>query len=377
MKNIYLKFYGEHKISPVHTNMNNWDKHVENRKNLYRQLGIPMQCFKDKSLLEFGPGGGYNSLPLLTVGKAAHIDMVEPNETGRNEIIELFESNHIEKSRYRLYSCILEEYETEQKYDMIMAEQFLPHLENWNECLEKIKTFAKPGTIVIVTASDEIGFYIERMKRLVGRFMIRDIKEYDEQVKELVAIFSKQLDTMSNMTRPYKDWVEDQFMNEIAICGYLMTLKDVMNVFAGEFDVLGTSQCIFTDYSWYKDIDYDYIAEYMEQYDRKKHMFLLTDDHHETIRTKEENDRLEAAVSSANRIAAESELSGDYKIEELCAAIDEVTEATDNEKVKIFNQQQIQILRAVQSGAPVDLSEYEIWGRCFGRTSQFISLVKR
>ena len=377
MKNIFLEFYGEHKISPVHTDMNNWTKHVNTRRNLYRQFGIPKQCIKGKSLLEYGPGGGYNSLPLITVGEAAHIDMVEPNETGRNEVIELFKSNNIEPSRYGVHSCILEEYETDQKYDMIMAEQFIPHLENWKECLQKIKTFAKSNTIVIVTASDEIGFYVERMKRLVGRYMIRDIKEYDQQVTALVDIFSKQLDTMNNMTKPYKDWIEDQFMNETALCGYLMTLKDVMDVFAGEFDVLGTSQSIFTDYSWYKDLDYDYIAEYKEQYDKKKHMFLLAGDHDETIRTKEENDKLEEAVSLANRIAAESELSGNYKIEELCTAVDKVSETTDNEKVIKFNNQQIQILRAVERGDKVDLSEYTEWSKCFGKTSQFISLVKR
>lgn len=70
--NPYVDFYGKHNISPVHANMGNWKRHYQNRRNLFRQLGIPWQCIQNKQILEFGPGGGYNALLLLQGGGAAY-----------------------------------------------------------------------------------------------------------------------------------------------------------------------------------------------------------------------------------------------------------------------------------------------------------------
>ena len=57
MKNDFLEFYGAHNISPVRQDINNLDMHYKRREKLYRQCGIPTIAFRDRNILEIGPGG--------------------------------------------------------------------------------------------------------------------------------------------------------------------------------------------------------------------------------------------------------------------------------------------------------------------------------
>lgn len=143
------------------------------------------------------------------------------------------------------------------------------HLDNCKDCLKIIKKYCKRDSIVITICSDEIGYYVERMKRFIAHYMCRNINDFGKKRDYLIKIFEPQLNSIGIITRPIKDWVEDQLLNETMICEHLMNVNDVISEFEDEFDVLGMSQNIFTDYSWYKDTEYDYISEYKKQYDRK------------------------------------------------------------------------------------------------------------
>lgn len=57
-ENSYFQFYGEHNISPVRQNIDNIEMHYKRREKLYRLLGMPVNLFKDKEILEIGPGVG-------------------------------------------------------------------------------------------------------------------------------------------------------------------------------------------------------------------------------------------------------------------------------------------------------------------------------
>ncbi|MBQ8691940.1 MAG: hypothetical protein IJ520_02215, partial [Synergistaceae bacterium] len=89
MRNEYIEYYGENNISPVHQDISDFDIHMKRRKKLYRQLGIPVKLFRDAKILEVGPGGGYNTLCFFKWG-AKHIDLVEPNIAGIEDMRENF-----------------------------------------------------------------------------------------------------------------------------------------------------------------------------------------------------------------------------------------------------------------------------------------------
>ena len=87
--NPQLSYYLTHGISPVHQDISDLNLHLVRREKLYRKLGIPSIAFKNKRLLEIGPGGGFNSLAFFAWG--ANIDFVEANPIACDEIKKLMQ----------------------------------------------------------------------------------------------------------------------------------------------------------------------------------------------------------------------------------------------------------------------------------------------
>lgn len=380
--NKLLEFYEKHDMSPGNKELEEWSVFKRKRTNLYRQLGVPVQCFKEKNILEFGPGSGHNALAIMmdfseniNFGEG-HIDLVEPNLSGRNDIKRIFENKKIPKECYTLYSDVLEDFVTNRKYDFVIAEQFLPYIENWKECVEIIKNYTTRNGIVIITCADAIGLYVELTKRLVGQYIVRDIESFSEKVDRLIKIFEPQLIKLKGMNRTCKEWVQEEIFNGASLCTHPMNMNDAIDAFGNEFDILGTSQRIFTDYSWYKDLDYDYVMAYKKQYNQKKHMFLLSDMREETIRTEEENASLEQAVITANELTEKFEKRKSLDITAYKKAIDKVTECSDNQTIKKFNEETLEILKLAEKSVP-DVKIYDVWSSCFGRTSQYISFIRK
>ena len=165
-KNDYLTFYGENNISPVRQDINNFEQHCLRRKNLYRQLGIPVLALRNSEILEVGAGSGYNTLTYFFLGgRVKNVDIVEPNPTGRVEINRLFEKYKITKDKYNCISSTIEEFVTDKTYDFVIAEGFIPGLSNPKEILGILEKYTHKNSIIIITCVDEIGLYVERMKR--------------------------------------------------------------------------------------------------------------------------------------------------------------------------------------------------------------------
>lgn len=309
-------------------------------------------------------------------GGAQHIDLVEPNKTGREEISALFSKE--DKSRYTLHPCMMEEYHTDKKYDFIIAEGFIQHLSNWKELLAIIKSFAKTDTLVVTTCVDEIGLYVETMKRFVAWQLIREIEDYDGKVKRLVEVFADMPKKLPGMTRTVKDWVEDQLLNEAFLCLDPMNMYDAICEFQDGYDVMGASQNIFTDYSWFKDSDYNYIEEYKRQYDMRKHIFLVAGEIEEKNRTIEQNDYLEKAVTRANEIARKQEqgIEG-YTLRDLLREVENVTEAADNGKITMFNEELSEIIESLSERKQVDFLKYDIFNTLFGKSAQYICFAHK
>ena len=68
MSSTMLEFYLKQNITTEHVDFENQNEYFRKRKNLYRQLGVPMLAIKGSDILEVGPGPGHNSIPLIIWG---------------------------------------------------------------------------------------------------------------------------------------------------------------------------------------------------------------------------------------------------------------------------------------------------------------------
>lgn len=381
MGNVNLDFYEEYQMAPEVRE--DEESFCKKRQKLYRQLGIPLISFRNAEVVEFGPNRGYNALTLLTgfygkIDGIQHIDLVEPNPYGREEMQKLFQDRQIPEERYSIYPDMLEDFKCiDKKYDFIIAEEFIHCIETWKDLIEGIKSNASDNTIIIVTCTSEIGLYIERMKRLAARYMVRDLSDREEKLKELERIFEPQLRSLKWMSRSFRSYILDMFFDEILWCENVMSIVDAIDAFGEEYDLLGCSQNIFIDHSWFKDISYDYISSYKEQYHKKKHMYMTAGYVQEEIRTIQENNELEQAVIKANRMAASYEKDQTLDLCAFQTVIESVTKYARNERVERFNKEFLEILRKLDKKESVNLSDYTVWSETFGEGSQYVSFVKK
>lgn len=373
--NKIVDFYREHQISPVRQDIEDFEKHVMRREKLYRQLGMPTILFRNANVCEVGPGGGYNAVVLKYWD--CKLTLVEPNETGRKEIKELFEKMNM--MDYELIGKGAEELQEDYQFDIVIAEGFLPTIDNWDIVLKSLMRLVGDHGILVITCTDEWGMFAERMKRLVGHGLIKDIPDYDKKVEKLVEIFEPQLKLLSGATKLPIDYVQDNLICEDFNCRNYLTLKKAIQFVGDDWEVLGCSgPNFFEDYSWFKDIDVDYKAEYCKQYDKKAYNLVLAG-RNEIAITEEQSRHGEDIIEQIKELEIAFEEADEYEekyVKGIIELLEELRKTVHDfdEEMEVFITETIAILK---KGKKVgDLSEYPMFCKSFGRSQQYISFVK-
>ncbi|WP_238700392.1 class I SAM-dependent methyltransferase [Helicobacter jaachi] len=211
--NEFLRFYGEHHISPVSQDISDFSAHLQRRKRLYELVGIHPFAFRNASILEVGAGSGYNTLLFLHLG--AQVDIVEPNAAGREQMQKLFTEHNIPKEQYRIYPCTLQDYKSEKIYDFVIAEGFLPWLseKEAREVVQSLYAATKKDGAVVVTSMCEFSYFFEDLRRILGFALIKGVKDFEQKVSLLASAFSSHLLHLKFASRPIRDWVIDNILN--------------------------------------------------------------------------------------------------------------------------------------------------------------------
>lgn len=338
-------------------------------------LGLPVTFFANQTILEVGPGSGYNTLAFFKWG--AKVDLVEPNATGRADMQQLFFSSAIPKDSYVVYPDLIDHFATEKTYKIIIAEGFLHFLENKQEIITKLAGLLDDGGVIVVTCMDEVGLFVEQLKRLIGHILTRDMNDFEDKVKFLAGIFAPQLKCLTGVTRSAEDWVKDQVLNP-KINHRLLEIPEAISLFGDAFEVLGTSQAMFVDYSWYKDVAYDYKSNYEAQYSVKRHNLVMAG-LEESILTETNAsifyDKIckirQYSILCENRYCADLVQNMIKELNDLLP----IVLGIDN-RVYRFILESIEILNSIGK-KQIDLAEFGVFFSSFGRSQQYLSLVKK
>lgn len=373
--NKIVEFYKERSISPVHQNITDWQMHCKRREKLYRQLGMPIQFFRNANLLEVGPGGGFNSIVFHEW--ESNLTLIEPNPTGRAEIEKLFLERKIDN--YCLIGESVEDVKTEKTYDIVIAEGFLPTIENWDIVLQKLISLTSDKGVLVITCQDEMGMFIERMKRLVGHIAIKKIHKYEERVSRLVEIFEPQLKNITGMSRPAVDWVQDQLLCEDFNCRNPLTIKLAIQYMDKGWDVLGSSSPqMFEDYSWYKDTEYNYKEEFCRQYDRKCYNLLVSGRNSLDVPT-DLTEKIRILIMQIKELEIQYEQTAEpdkqiiSQILERLSQIEGLVNKVDSELSNFVKETRTILINESDFS---NMEKYQTFFKLFGRSQQYISFVK-
>lgn len=248
----FIDFYRKHRISPVSQDISNLKKHFERRKALYRHLGIVPAFVKDRTVIEFGPGSGYNSIFTSRLKPSRYV-MVDGNPTGLERTKDLFKVYSLGKTKHEFIESLIEDYTNDDLFDFVLCEGVIPGQRNPKKFLREVAKHVDVGGVLVITCADSVSCLSDILRRLLGLLIVEQSVDIDTKLRILIPFFKKHLDTLKGMSRPYKDWVFDNIIRPFI--GDLMSIEDAITALSMDFDVYGCSPHFFSDWRWYKDIN--------------------------------------------------------------------------------------------------------------------------
>jgi 2-polyprenyl-3-methyl-5-hydroxy-6-metoxy-1,4-benzoquinol methylase len=254
----FLNFYLEHNLHPVNQDISDLKLHFKRRIDLYREIGLPQIVFNSKDVLEVAPGSGYNSFVTASLGLKS-FDLIEPNITGYNEMLSLFNKMDITENNIKFYNLKLEEFSQNKMYDIVLCEGLLPGLNNNLHFLSNLQSRVKEGGILVITTIDSVSIFFETLRRYLAIILIKynNIEDFDQKVDILTKAFSSHLSTLIGMSRSINDWVIDNLINPASISlgnENEFSFPRAIENLGDDFIFYGSSPNFISNYKWYKDV---------------------------------------------------------------------------------------------------------------------------
>ncbi|QOI43109.1 class I SAM-dependent methyltransferase [Leptospira interrogans serovar Canicola] len=267
----FVDFYNKNNISPVRQNITDLEKHYYRRESLYISLGILPGYINNKKVIEFGPGSGHNAVYTVSLSPKLYT-LVDGSKVGFEATKERFrDQNNIE-----VIHTLFQDFNTEIKYELVIAEGCLPGQNEPLFLLDHICKFVEKNGIFLITTVGSVSYFTETLRRLIRDRFFSQNEPVEKQLKLLIPIYQPHLNTLINMSRPVEDWILDSIIQPLQHVK-LLSIPDVMNHLDGRFEVLGSSPKFIEDWRWYKDINsktkgYNQVA--LDSYYRKNLNFL-------------------------------------------------------------------------------------------------------
>jgi ubiquinone/menaquinone biosynthesis C-methylase UbiE len=246
----FVDFYRSNQISPVAQDISDLRRHLDRRDALYRHLGLVPGWLRGRSVIEFGPGSGYNALHTAGLAPSRYM-LVDDNPTGLNAARGLL-AGRFPATQMVFAEALVEDFQSEERFDLVICEGTIPFQMDPPNFLRRVASFAASGGVVVTTCVDGVSMLAETLRRLAGALLWRPEQSTAERAKLLLPIFSPHLATLKGMSRSHEDWILDQIVQPLV--GRLLSIDDAIAALDTEFDAHGTSPRFLADWRWHKDI---------------------------------------------------------------------------------------------------------------------------
>ena len=247
----FIDYYSQNNISPVAQDVSDLSRHFDRRAALYRALGIAPSFISGRSIIEFGPGSGYNSVYTASLQPSSYL-LVEGNPVGVLETAKRFKEFAVPPGAFRIVEALIEEFETDERFDLALCEGTIPFQFEPEKFARKVGSFCKPAGVLVITCVASATFMGEITRRLIASRHVREGMTIGEKVAALRPVFSSHLATLTDMSRPVDDWILDNIVHPLT--GRTFAIDEAIDAVGVEFEVFGQSPHFVQDWRWYKAI---------------------------------------------------------------------------------------------------------------------------
>ncbi len=248
----YLSFYGHNKISPVRQDISDIQKHFQRREYLYRYLGLPPFSLAEKTVVEFGPGSGYNALYTTLLNPRRYL-LVDGNPTGLQQSEKLLREHFPVFDGHEFVLSRIQDYLSDERFDLVICEGVIPHQKDPVAFVRHVASFVRPGGVLSATSADYVSVFAEVLRRVICDTIVRNDEPLADKVAKLVPIFRSHYATIPGASRPVEDWLIDSLLDTWG--NALFSFEDVVKALDPSFEIYGSSPKFIADWRWYKDLN--------------------------------------------------------------------------------------------------------------------------
>ena len=246
----FVDFYRGNQISPVAQDISDLQRHLDRRDALYRHLGLVPGWLRGRSVIEFGPGSGFNALHTAGLVPSRYV-LVDGNPTGLDTARQLL-AGRFPATQFVFAETLIENFDTDERFDLVICEGTIPFQLDPPEFLRRVAAFAATGGVVVTTCVDGVSMLAETLRRLTGALLTQPEESTAARLQKLLPVFSPHLATLKGMSRSHGDWVLDQIIQPLV--GRLLSIDEAILALDAGFDAHGTSPRFLSDWRWHKDI---------------------------------------------------------------------------------------------------------------------------
>ena len=228
-------------------------KLANQRFNFYFQNKIIPMDLKNKSILEFGAGTGYNAYYLLKNCDIKDISLIEKNPSSLKNL----KKNLSNFKNAKIKDIDIFKYKPKKKYDLVICENAIDGFDNASLVFKKIMDSTKKNGQILLTFGDNFGIFSTKLRYLYALMIVeqKNIKNFEDKINFLSKVFKKHLFYLSKDSRKVEKWVLDNILNYEWITkknyfGYKEIYKNIGN----NFLIKSFAPQFQTNNYWYKQM---------------------------------------------------------------------------------------------------------------------------
>lgn len=250
----YVDYYNSIKTVPVGQDLRDLDSFVFRRNYLYTTLGAPLRQFNRRSVLEFGPGGGFNAVATSFYEPDLYVFV----DAARSSLVELVDKNrngHFRAKKIEIVDSDAFDFSDKRKFDYVICEGMIAAQSKPEKILRKVSSFVGQGGVLITTTMSAASLLSEICRRLL-RVKISEAAadDFASRVRFASDIFDSHLRALGVSTRSTEDWVIDMIFHDWHNERYVFSILESAETLTDEFDFYRSSPSFVTDDRWYKKV---------------------------------------------------------------------------------------------------------------------------
>lgn len=250
----FVRFYNENGIIPVRQDINDKGEFYAKRNFLYSSLGVPLSMLKDRSVLEFGPGGGWNAVA-TSAHQPSNYVFVDGAVASVAELRKKLSNKLFKAKNTEIYESNIYSFSDPRKFDLVIAEGLIPGQKDPGVVLRKVSSFVGDTGSLIVTTTTSASLLSEFCRRLFSIRLFEGINSFADKVKVSANFFESHLKSLGTKTRPIEDWVADSIVHEWHKEQMVFSLEDCIAEIGEQFSFYGSLPRFLIDDRWYKLVE--------------------------------------------------------------------------------------------------------------------------